>query len=471
MARAIGEKRVVSLNAFVCDQRGTFAGRMKISFLIPTKNRLDLLKSAVSSILAQSDLEFEIIVSDNASQEDYSSFIDSLHDPRIIYRRLPEPVSVTRNWRNALTLSSGDYILMLGDDDALAPRFGEIVKPFLATAPDIIYLAAYHYAYPGALDFKPAGYLAVVRNSEFQTKAVDAFCLTKSYAKELAASVLDFRYRFGFNAQYFLLKSSFAKKFDERGGLYQSPYPDTFSAIVAFSQAQSIVVVPREAVIIGIAPNSFGAYYFSKQYKDGFRFLATEKEDIELRRSLEEVILPGDPNNTNWLISAEAAKRLIPSSANITVNIARYRALQMIAVLRERYLTRRISDQDVNHLRSKLSDQEALPFGLLKAAIAEASQVDEVVLSEMFASIDKALDQFVKAKIRFIDIGSHQTVDDAVAWLAREPEVLLNDDESSERAEKNLIGERAGLIATAIYQLQGILRPSFRGRLQADKTK
>src|SRR5215475_5800277 len=174
-----------------CGARESARDRMKISFLIPTKNRVDLLKSAVSSILAQRDLDLEIVVSDNASEQDYKSFIDSLDDPRIIYRRLSEPVSVTKNWQNALALSTGDYILMLGDDDALTPRFGEIVKPFQADTPDVIYLSAYHYT----LDFKPSGYLAVVRNSEFMTKDVDSFCLTREYARELAASVFDFRYR------------------------------------------------------------------------------------------------------------------------------------------------------------------------------------------------------------------------------------------------------------------------------------
>ena len=420
---------------------------MKISFLIPTKNRIDLLKSAVSSILAQRDLELEIVVSDNASEQDYKSFIDSLDDPRIIYRRLSEPVSVTKNWQNALAMSTGHYILMLGDDDALVPRFGEIVKPFQADMPDVIYLSAYHYAYPNTLDFKPSGYLAIVRNSEFMTKDVDAFCLTREYARILAASVFDFRYRFGFNAQYFLLKASFAKKFDEHGGLYQSPYPDTFSAIVVLSHAQSIVVVPTETVIIGIAPKSFGAYYFSNRQEEGLQFLQTGNEETELRRALDQVILPGNQNNTNWLIAAEAAKRLVPPSIKENTNVVRYRALQMIALLQERYLTRRASDQDVDELRSKLSAEEALLFELLKTALERTSQVDQGVLCEIFTSIDQVLGQFVKAKVKFLDIGPHQTIDDAVSWLAKYPEVSLDDDKPAGVAEKKLVGDRAALIA------------------------
>ena len=75
------------------------------------------------------------------------------------------------------------------------------------------------------------------------------------------------------------------------------------------------------------------------------------------------------------------------------------------------------------------------------------SQVDQGVLCEIFNSIDQVLGQFVKAKVKFLDIGPHQTIDDAVAWLAKDPEVSLGDDEPSGVAVENLIGDRAALIA------------------------
>ena len=46
-------------------------------------------------------------------------------------------------------MSTGHYILMLGDDDALVP-FGEI-KVVPGGYADVIYLSAYHYAYPNTL--------------------------------------------------------------------------------------------------------------------------------------------------------------------------------------------------------------------------------------------------------------------------------------------------------------------------------
>src|SRR5581483_4915445 len=84
----------------------------KISFLIPSKNRLNLLKSAISSILSLRFFEFEIIVSDNYSDEDYKHYIDQLDDSRVHYVRTARPLSVTDNWNHALSLATGDYVLM-----------------------------------------------------------------------------------------------------------------------------------------------------------------------------------------------------------------------------------------------------------------------------------------------------------------------------------------------------------------------
>jgi len=41
--------------------------------------------------------------------------VDSIGDERIRYHRTPDFVPVTENWNTALSLSSGDYVVMLGD--------------------------------------------------------------------------------------------------------------------------------------------------------------------------------------------------------------------------------------------------------------------------------------------------------------------------------------------------------------------
>ena len=393
---------------------------MKISFLLPSKNRLVLLRHAVASILAQDYRDIEIVISDNASDQDYRSYVEELSDPRIVYSRIPSAVSVTENWRNALSLSTGEYFLMMGDDDALVPNFAANVLPYLSPEkPDLLYLAAYHYAYPEVLPSEPRGYLAVVRNSEFLIENTWPFSLTSRYAQELAASVVDFRYRFGFNAQHFLLNAAFVKQFDNLGSIYQSPYPDTFAAITVLAHASSVTVVPKESVIIGISPHSFGAYYFSNRDDEGYQFLDNERLAPEVRASLSSVVLPGDRNNTNWLIAAEAARRVTVPSRVPQTNVGRYRALQAVAVLRSRYLLGFQSVQAIAELSEKLSSKEKATFALLESAVRSAASVNRRVLVKVFTAIDRELEQFTPATIIFLDIGLHSNIEDAVRWLAK----------------------------------------------------
>ena len=121
------------------------------SVLIPSRNRLELLRHAVDSVLAQ-DADFEIVVADNASDQPYGEYI-SVSRRQIASRsvRSGTPLSVTENWNRALTAATGRYFIMLGDDDALCPgwlaRATELIKRF--EEPQVLYAMAYHYAYPG----------------------------------------------------------------------------------------------------------------------------------------------------------------------------------------------------------------------------------------------------------------------------------------------------------------------------------
>lgn len=418
LARATPQQRAVTREAV--DRPAPRPYSVKISVLIPSKNRLGLLKYAVSSILSQNDASIEIVVSDNASTEDYRGYIESLGDKRIVYHRLQTPVTVTDNWRQALSLCSGDYVLMLGDDDALAPNFTSAVRPYLSLkdGPDLVYLAAYHYGYPGVLAFRPSGYLASVKNSEFLLHSDGPFCLAPSYARELGNAVLQFRYRFGLNAQHFLLKTAFVKQCEKQGGLYQSPYPDTFAGISSLVGAKSVVVLTDPTVIIGISPKSFGAYYFSGRHDEGYNFLNNEEIDADVREDLKGIILPGDRNNTNWLVAAEVARRRIRPALSSSLNAERYRALQIAGVLRDRYQQQAANHDVVEELRRKLTPAERQMFQMLESAVEETN--DRAVVAKIFDRINRELEQFVPADVTFLEIGEHENIQDAVGWLERE---------------------------------------------------
>src|SRR5258707_426641 len=97
--------------------------RPSFSILLPSRNRLELLKYAIDSVVEQCEGNLEIVVSDNASDEDYETYLRSVTSVPIRYIRGDTPISVTANWNRALQAATGDYVVMLGDDDALTPGF------------------------------------------------------------------------------------------------------------------------------------------------------------------------------------------------------------------------------------------------------------------------------------------------------------------------------------------------------------
>jgi glycosyltransferase involved in cell wall biosynthesis len=92
-----------------------------VTVYIPTYNRSGMLKEAIESVLAQSFEDFELIISDNASEDETEAIVKSFNDRRIIYLRNDRNIGSQKNWQRCLSLSKGRYITILSDDDQMMP--------------------------------------------------------------------------------------------------------------------------------------------------------------------------------------------------------------------------------------------------------------------------------------------------------------------------------------------------------------
>jgi len=90
---------------------------------IPTFNRAGWLPRSVGSALAQTFSSFEVVVSDNASTDATPAVLDRLADVRMTVVRQHHNVGPIANWNACLAAANGAYVIMLSDDDALAPQF------------------------------------------------------------------------------------------------------------------------------------------------------------------------------------------------------------------------------------------------------------------------------------------------------------------------------------------------------------
>ena len=71
---------------------------IEFSILLPTRNRLEYLKLAVESVLRQDVQDWQLVVSDNDSEQDIAGYVASLDDRRIVYGRTERLLAVTENY-------------------------------------------------------------------------------------------------------------------------------------------------------------------------------------------------------------------------------------------------------------------------------------------------------------------------------------------------------------------------------------
>lgn len=338
---------------------------MKFSVLLPTRNRLDLLAYAVNTVIGQDYNDWEIIISDNFSDEDIAGYVQSLHEPRVKYFRTDSFIPVTDNWNKALDKCDGDYIIMLGDDDCLMKGYFSTLNRFIEQfeSPDFVYTSAFLYAYPGVLPGIKDGFLRSYNKRNIFKSATEPFLLERNNAIGFVNDSLNFRVTFDYNMQFSLVSKKLVEKMKRYGSFYQSPYPDYYASNAMMLKAERILVVPQSLVTVGISPKSFGSYYFNDAEGDGNIFLNNLPDPAMVRR-LQAVILPGTTMNTSWLIAMETLAVNFSAEFGVKVNYARYRLIQVCAVYTGLLMNNENAKMTYALLKGKIRFGEWLKYGL-----------------------------------------------------------------------------------------------------------
>jgi glycosyltransferase involved in cell wall biosynthesis len=305
---------------------------MHFSVVMPTHNRLHLLRDAIETARRQEFGNWELVVFDNASQDGISDHVRGLKDERVRYARSELFLPVTQSWNRAIELARGDYVVLLGDDDGLTPhyfkRLAEIIERF--NEPDVIYNNIYQFWHPGVAPWEPSGYLIDVRHGFFFANRDKPFVLSDEDARRAALGSIRLRINFSFNSQALVYKRAFLKELSSDGPVYRSPFPDYYIANVALMRSRSTVVVPEPLAIAGVSKASFG-YTMYNGYEDrGAALLNTNLSSDPVYREIESRLLPGPAYNTNFVVAMEYVARALPQ-LNAGVDYQRYRRVQIVA--------------------------------------------------------------------------------------------------------------------------------------------
>ena len=97
----------------------------RVSIILATWNRAEMLKSAIEAALAQTYQDFELLILDNASTDNTSEVVKTFTDPRIVYIRRSVNGGAPANWKEGFRRASGEFVLYSHDDDRLHPTIVE----------------------------------------------------------------------------------------------------------------------------------------------------------------------------------------------------------------------------------------------------------------------------------------------------------------------------------------------------------
>ncbi|HVS66532.1 MAG TPA: glycosyltransferase family A protein [Thermoanaerobaculia bacterium] len=101
---------------------GAGADRPLVSVCIPTRERATWLGEALRSVYCQTLRDLEVIVFDDASEDDTLGTVARCQDPRLVYLRHEQAVGPGANRNACLAVARGRYVAWLDPDDRYLPE-------------------------------------------------------------------------------------------------------------------------------------------------------------------------------------------------------------------------------------------------------------------------------------------------------------------------------------------------------------
>jgi glycosyltransferase involved in cell wall biosynthesis len=112
-----------------------------LDIMLPHYGELKLLKIAVESILAQTDERWRLtVIDDNPAERETGipEYFAAMSDARVRYRRNPRNLGITGNFQQCVDLATGPFMVIMGCDDVMLPRYVQRVHELLEAHPDAV---------------------------------------------------------------------------------------------------------------------------------------------------------------------------------------------------------------------------------------------------------------------------------------------------------------------------------------------
>jgi hypothetical protein len=232
------------------------------------------------SVLDQDWADMELIVGDNANVDETKDALASFaSDKRLRVVTLEEPLPVTGSWNAVLKEARGEYVLLIGDDDALLPDYFQRVDAFLRGYgdPDCLSYNAYTYIAPDAIVGDPSSHYRDPTFTFGPEIGDDPLApqLRRKMVQDMFRS-LTFTFGIPTNLQMTLFRRSAIERLEN--GLFQPPFPDLYALGALLLRAETWAVARAKLVIVGSSRKSFWRFMYSDQHEQGLSYLGLDTD-------------------------------------------------------------------------------------------------------------------------------------------------------------------------------------------------
>lgn len=258
----------------------------KFSVIIPLKDRGEYIGPTLRTCMIQDYPNFEVIVSDDCSEDDSVEVIKALakQDHRIKLFAHEKHLGMRDNFEFALNQVDSGFVMALGGDDGLSPgciwRMYEIIKE---TGRQLLAWAPATFCYPEESGGHNIFYLnrnktkgvKILKSTDFLNKITKTFNYQIDecpmfYMKGVASMELVNR----------------VKSRTKDGSFYYCPTPDGFSGVVLAGEVDDYAYVDEPLTIVGSTPKSQGKNYARTDEKS--RKEAQQFFNDNIRRTMHE---------------------------------------------------------------------------------------------------------------------------------------------------------------------------------------
>ncbi|WAC41452.1 glycosyltransferase family 2 protein [Pedobacter sp. SL55] len=230
--------------------------RPLLTIVIATKNREIYCIEAIKSILSINSDKIEIAIADNSDSSKVKIFVESLNNEHLKYIYDSSPTSSIANFNRAMSLATGTYVCMIGDDDGINPDIIEVTAWALDNDVDAVFgsmSANYRWEGTGAPDTlftKMTGSTLTITPFNGKAEIVDINQSLERFMKNGCTNYADYKlprlYHGLVKRKFFdILKS-------ETGDYLKGLSPDIYSSLALAFKIKKLVFLDYPITIPGV---------------------------------------------------------------------------------------------------------------------------------------------------------------------------------------------------------------------------